>query len=367
MRARLVADLELDGAVVAIEQLDGRCFVALRDRVYVLDGTGLEPVLEGVEVLQMRDGRVLTPAHIVTLDGARLELPSFDGASASRFAPLPDGAIVAVDRRGRVDAAALFRLDASGHVIWRASAAPPATIAGYVSEARREDNFAIKPARPWKPQQWNIVYGDVHVSGDRVLAVYAEMPRSGIGIGYGIDLATGAVVYRTAPGPHGEIAPAPAAGSFLVGLQGYGAFETRLVDRDGVVRTTWPSHGIALPGHPIRIIELENVLPSKSHMATLLDDGGVRRGAHLTGYYTSPAIVAADGSAVFWRDGALMRATPDGERVERLLPTSVPGDPYARTLAGSVPGRVVLNVAGHHEANGARVFHNRLLVVDVAA
>jgi len=352
--------------VLAIEKLGGRFIVAQRDRVTAIRDESLEPVIGGVEVLQMRGAHILTPEHVVGLEqGTRLRLPLFDGALASRFTPLPDGVIVAVEQRGRADAAAVFRLDSNGNVIWRASTAPPATISGYGSEARRDDNFELKPARPWKPNQWNIAYGDVHISGDRLLAVYAEMPSSGIGIGYGIDLARGRVIYKTVPAPYGNISCAREPGSFLVGLQGYGAFETRLVDRTGSVRTTWPSHGIALPTDPVRVIEIENVTPSKSHIATLLDDGRVQRGVHLPGYYTSPAIVASDGRAVFWRDGSLMFATPDGDRVERLLSTPLPGDPYSTSLAGTVPGRVALSVATNHDAKGSLAFQCRLLIIDL--
>jgi hypothetical protein len=365
VRARLVADLELKTGVVDVLWVRDVFYVAVRDGVHVLKGQSLEPLVEHVNVLGLRSGQILTPDRIISVDGGEVMLPSFDGATVATFAPVSEGAIVAVEQRNRVDAAAVYRIDPHGTVVWRTSTAPPPTISGYVSEMRREDNFAIKPARAWKPEQWNIAYCDLHVWGDRLFALYAEMPRSGIGIGYGIDVHSGSLVYTTPPAPYAEISGALDVGSFLVGIQGYGAFETRLVDRNGVVRTIWPSHGLAVIGSPTRVVELENVLPSRSHVATLLDDGTVSRGAHLPGYSTSPVLVGDDGSLVFWRENALMRVTPDNERLERILPIPLPGYPYSRAFSGSVPGRVVLHVSTNHDANGELVPSHRLLIIDV--
>jgi hypothetical protein len=77
------------------------------------------------------------------------------------------------------------------------------------------------------------------------------------------------------------------------------------------------------------------------------------------------ATIRASDGAVFWRDGFLLFATPDGERVERLLATPLPGYPYSTSLAGAVPGRIALNVATNHDAKGSLVFQYRLLIIDV--
>src|SRR5262249_31389811 len=120
-------------------------------------------------------------------------------------------------------------------------------------------------------------------------------------------------------------------------------FETRLVDRDGSVRRTWPSYGIRLPGEPTRIVEENPGRPS--HVTTLYDDGRVHRGAHLPGFGTLPTVVTGDGGAVFWRDHALLHLTADGERVERRCATSPHGRPHAHALAGRVPGLVLLSAS----------------------
>jgi hypothetical protein len=56
----------------------------------------------------------------------------------------------------------------------------------------------------------------------------------------------------------------------------------------------------------IRGPESENTLPSRSRFRVFNPDGSMRDGSPLTGYYTSYPALDADGTAVFWRDGALL-------------------------------------------------------------
>lgn len=208
--------------------------------------------------------------------------------------------------------------------------------------------------------------GALHVSGDRVLAIFAEMPRSGIGIGYGLDLPTGHIVYTTAPAPHGEVAAAP-RGGFFIGRQGYGVFKTKLVDRDGDVVLEWPSAGHAIVGDTVRIVELESVGPSRSHVATLLSEGGVARGVRLPSYYTSSVLVAGDGGLVFWRDGAVVHVSADSSRLVRLFETPRDDRAYVRVLVGEVPGRVAFLWGTNREVDGELVREQRLLVLEITA
>ena len=336
-----VIEVEFASHVIAIEAEGDEFFVITSDGASVLRGGRLERVLDA-HVHATSHGCLLTPSQIVLLDGTRIDLPPLDGARPSAILRTTDAFFIGVEDDERVDAAAVYRLDHRGEVVWRASTAPPATIGGHVSQMRRETGFQIEPMPPWRPQQWNMYVGELCVSGDRLVAQFAESPRSGIGICYGIDVATGGVVYTTPPGPYQELAAAHEPGAFLVGVQGYGAFETRLVDREGHAGTTWASHGIALLGEPLRLIELENTLPSRSHVAILLPDGRVEHGARLPGYYTSRVIVASDGRAVFWRDDALVIVSRDGTRLERVFATPKRGRPCVRHLAGTVPGRVCM-------------------------
>jgi hypothetical protein len=98
-------------------------------------------------------------------------------------------------------------------------------------------------------------------------------------------------------------------GAFLVGYQGYGAFETLRYEHDGRTRTRWATHGrYVVTSSDVRVIEMENVHPSKMHLARLIPGGEVIRGAWLDGYYTSLPCVRADGTVLFFRDGALQAA-----------------------------------------------------------
>jgi hypothetical protein len=127
-------------------------------------------------------------------------------------------------------------------------------------------------------------------------------------MGYVLSLVDGALRFATQQGPISETA-ALGRGAFLVGYQGYGAFETLLYERDGDMQTRWASHGHYLVSETdVRVIEMENVLPSKMHLARLLPGGVVVRGARLDGYYTAKPSLRADNTALFFRNGALLAA-----------------------------------------------------------
>jgi hypothetical protein len=350
VHARLTAELDLgESPAFHVEPTDDGIVVATRDAVYTVDGESLVPRIEAIEVVDLHGTHVLTPDRIVEVGGRSIPLPPAAAGRARAFAPVPDGAVVAVSDIQDRAAAAVIRLDRDGHVMWRTEVPAPAT---------------LSTARALVPQQWVIDRSELCRSGDRLLAVFVDMPRTGIGVGHGIDLETGRIVYRTPAAPHSTLAPA-APGSFLIGFQGYGAFATWLVDRDGHVARTWRSHGRVVPGDPVRVIEMENVSPSRCHVATLLPDGTVRHGAPLPGYDTSPLVIAADRRAVFWRDDTLMYASADGERLHRLLETPRLGQPLALGLAGRAPGRVVLSWMTGVQNPDRYVRHSKLMWIDL--
>ena len=75
---------------------------------------------------------------------------------------------------------------------------------------------------------------------------------------------------------------------------------------DRALTASWASHGhYAIKDDDVRVVELENVLPSKMHLVRLLPGGSVQKGAWLDGYATSRPLVRADGTLVFFRDGSL--------------------------------------------------------------
>jgi len=354
-----------------IEHVDGRFFIATGQAVHVVDGDALAPVpmIEAAEVIDLRGSFVLTDRAIVEIGGATCPLPPLDGAQPATFLPLLDGAIVALHDERDPTKAAVWRLDRDGKSRWRTSMPVPSQL---LAEREQlwpggQDKDVVPLRRHRLPVQWTISRRGLCMSRDRLLAVFVSSP--GIGIGFGIDVETGSVLYATPPAPHGELAPAPATaagpGAFFVGLQGYGFFETSLVDRDGRAVTRWQSHGIVLPGDPVRVIEKENRLPSRCRVSTLHADGTVARGVHLPSYYTSPVVIAADGSAVFWRDHAVTRVSPDGKLLERLLETPNYDSMWSEGFAGHAPGRVVLSLSASTKDIHDLTWHYGLLIIDL--
>jgi hypothetical protein len=366
VKAQLVASIELGGRGASqVAKAEGRLLVATYDAVHEIVGDALVPMIASIDVIDLSRHLVVTPHHLVEIGGARHALPPLDGAVPAALEALPDGVIVAVcDPRNKA-AAAVLRLDRDGRLIWRTATPPPSPLVE--TRSRRLGDGVETARKPLEATQWTIFRGSLRVSGDRVLAVFDDAMRTGIGVAYGLDLATGALVYTVPAAPYNALAPGPLEGQFVLGVQGYGAFRSILVDRDGRALVEWDSHGIVFSRDPLRVLEMENISPSRCRIATLGRDGGVHHGAHLPGYYTSPVIVAPDGAAVFWRDNAVMWASPDGDRIERLLETPTWENAWSAGFAGRAPGRAALALSASGVVDGARSEHYRLYLIDLVA
>ena len=160
------------------------------------------------------------------------------------------------------------------------------------------------------PQNWICGYiqaGVLTVSGNKLLAVYSDMPRSGIAIGYVVSLIDGTLRYVTNAGPIHEVAAH--RGGFLIGYQGYGAFNTLFYDERGRVQGRWPSHGRYVTyGEDIRVIESGNANYAPARLARLRMEGSVERGDLADGLETSRPYVHDDGTLYFARDGCMVAA-----------------------------------------------------------
>lgn len=250
---------------------------------------------------------------------ARVNVPKHKRMRAAAFAFVDDDVVFALEHDGGpVRPPVLTRVSHEGNVRW-ATTLPIGTIAYEgVVQMRADENWRPRPLDPWTPTTWFAASKKLDISGDAVLASFSEMPRSGIGFGYVLSLGDGALRFITQKGPIHELAPLE-NGAFLVGYQGYGARETLRYTRDGTVATRWSRHGYYLVGpKDIRVIELENSLPSTMHITRLEADGSVTKGAWLDGYYTSVPHVQADGTAIFFRKGTLF-AVRDLAIDERLV------------------------------------------------
>ncbi|MBC6461977.1 hypothetical protein [Actinomadura sp. HBU206391] len=321
--------------------------------VYVLCGMGTEAALHAVDLAGrlcwsrslgavggpvrvapdggawLADRDAVVETTVSGTPGRRVRFSCAPDERIGTFVVLPDGFMVAWTSRPYRHVR-LERTDGSGTSRW-STRLPDARLSyDGVVEMSAANDWRAEPMPPWRPadltpERW----AGLLVSADRVLATYTDW-SSGIGMGYCLDLATGALVWVTPPHPTGERAIA-GQGGFLVGSQGYGAFSTRLYDRDGAVVIEWPSQGGLLVSSRgrIRVVESDNADTSTRRVRRLHRDGSMTDGPCLPGYYTSGPVLSGDGRAAFWRDGALQIVDPDlrvhtvcegeGEGVDRML------------------------------------------------
>jgi len=114
-----------------------------------------------------------------------------------------------------------------------------------IVEMSVESGWQPRPKKAWRPGDWQPSYHEpLLLSGDRLLASYFEM-SSGIGCSYCLNALDGRLLWTTPLRPSSSLAIAD-EGEFLVGVQGYGAFDTYRYGRDGTVQPHWPSHAYLL-------------------------------------------------------------------------------------------------------------------------
>ncbi len=242
-----------------------------------------------------------------------VEVPSESDEDLGAFLLVPGGFVAALHKpasrevRGRV-----VHLDAGGGVVW-STILPAGTVAyAGVVEMGVDSGWQIRPKKPWRPRDWQPVWrGDpLLLSGDHLLARFFEV-RSGLGRTFCLDWANGRILWATEPRPETSVALV-GPGRFLLGVQGYGAFDLYLYDRDGTVLQHWPRHAevIVTEGGEIRGVEMENCLPSRMHFSVFEPDGTIRQGPHLEGYYTTCPVVSKQGTTAFWREGELHAVDP---------------------------------------------------------
>jgi hypothetical protein len=279
---------------------------------------------------------------------AHIEARVPDGMRVSAFARVDDDLIFAFQppHHGPLRAPILERVGSGGDVRW-STPLPVGVVADHgVVQMSADEGWKPRPVDAWTPRTWLSTSRTLDVSGDAVLACFSDMPVSGIGFGYVLSLDDGALRFTTKQGPIHATASL-GGGAFLVGYQGYGAFETLRYERDGRTRTRWATHGhYVVASNDVRVIEMENVFPSKMHLARRTLGGEVIRGAWLDGYSTSLPCVHADGTVLFFRDGAL-QAARDLQIDDKLelcdsrdrIPSTqiVAGDQSAYFALGSAP------------------------------
>jgi hypothetical protein len=246
---------------------------------------------------------------------ASVDLPLEPGEQPGCFLLLPDGFLVsfyrpapAADLGGRV-----ARLDPAGRPRW--STRLPAGDVNYagVVQTGVDSRWEVRPKPAWRPEDWqpNFRLEPLLLAGDRLLASYFEF-RSGIGRSWCLDAATGRSLWATEPRPESSLA-ITGPGEFLVGSQGYGAFDLYLYGPGGTLRQHWDRHAevVVTERGELRGVEMENCTPSRMHFSVFRPDGTVRQGPHLSGYYTTHPVVSRGGVTAFWREGELQAVDAD--------------------------------------------------------
>lgn len=214
------------------------------------------------------------------------------GEALASFLLLPDGFVVSTCQ-WQLDISIeprVMRLDEKGQPRW-------------VTDIRVDsEDVDSEDSDPWTIY---FVGEPLIVAGDFVLAGYSSV-RSGIGRWYCLNLESGAIHWHTELIPV-HYAASMGLGRFLIGAQGYGAFETYLYDAVEGLKCEWTTHGywVVRDNGEVRLVEMENRLPSRMHVSILELRGRVRQGPHLDGYATTYPFITSDGQLVFCRNGEL--------------------------------------------------------------
>ena len=259
---------------------------------------------------------------------------------------LPDGMMVLwlPARRSHViprgSHARLARHNADGGTRWSIPLSLEQLSYPSVVTISRATGGKAQPSPPWTPLTLEAGQpGALLVSGSRIAATVA-CGSSGIAVTFFVETETGQLIGTTVPGPTHQKAIV-GSGEFLIGSQGYGAFSTAHYDTNGAVTRQWPTHTQML-------IDVAGVISGPESQNTSRPqwfvrfgaDGAVRHGPALSGYHTTYPALDGDGTAVFWRDGALRAVDADLEMRDLL------GAKRAGRAVASW-GRVLLLEDGH--------------------
>ncbi|MFB7939635.1 hypothetical protein ACWENA_35820 [Streptomyces sp. NPDC004779] len=191
-----------------------------------------------------------------------------------------------------------------------------------------------------------------HISGGRVLVTTDSLeytPWGFLGPAYLFDLADGRRIAEL----RGERGAARSGGRFLLGLEGYGIFETREYDRDGAETDRWASYGHYVVGSGVRVVEADRRIPTRGRVVRLLPGGAVSPGPRLNDSVPPKPVVLPDGTLLVL-DGGVIRAVGRDLGTTVLAELRTPAD--ARTVrALRREGDVLLAiVAEPHPADPVR-------------
>ncbi len=262
-----------------------------------------------------------------------LEFELADNQQIGSFVLMEDGFLVCVEGK-REPNSKVLRSDANGAIRWETKI--PAGKIAYegIIQMTAKKNWEPEQKPDWNPINWiTLDNNEIFVSNGTALVSYFEMPRSGIGVSYCLDVETGQIKWITPPKPYESIA-CIGNGLYLMAYQGYGAFETKLWSQKGEVIDKWESAGRAVlsPEGDISSIQMSND-SRRMHFVNLKGNGIVALGPVIDGYWMTYPAIDEWGNMVFWRNRELViidneqkvnifrKEEPDAEDIpsERIL------------------------------------------------
>jgi hypothetical protein len=269
-----------------------------------LSHTAVRPDAIGLEVDEHRVW-VLDRFGVTEYDAGtareRLPLPVPSDMRAGGCIRVDGGFVVALEHDERSQThPVVLRIADGGQTLWMTTL--PMEDLAFGRSRTGDSRFGL---RTWVCSYFTA--GILRVSEDALFVVFKDMPGSGMGQGYVLDLGTGAFRFATRLGPIQNVAPI-GAGEFLVGYQGYGQFETLHYGRTGLVRDTWASQGrYVVADRDCRVLETRND-SSMTHVVRLAPGGQVIGGAQLHDYASVPCVDRA-GRIIFFQAGMLCAVT----------------------------------------------------------
>ncbi len=115
-----------------------------------------------------------------------------------------------------------------------------------------------------------------------------------------VDLNEGTII-KELKGQHAASLP---DGSFIVGLEGYGYFDSWLYDSAVAIRQHWKSYGhYIIDDTDIRVIEQDRNNPTHAHVVRLTLNGSIIKGPKLASSHASEPIVLGNKDVVFVNSG----------------------------------------------------------------
>lgn len=222
------------------------------------------------------------------------------------FVLLKDGFLLTIQGTEKPKAK-VQRTTHDGEVIWESSISTKGISYKGLVQLSAKDNWKAKEMLPWNPKSWNcLTNNEIIVSGENILVNYFEFPGSGIGVSFCLNIETGIILWTTKPAPFESICGLN-DGTFLIGYQGYGAFDTNLYNKDGEIVERWKSVGTTIVNSKDEIfaIEMDNHSDSKLHFVELKSGNKVKKGGVIPGCSIIYPVLDDSGNVAFWRNNEL--------------------------------------------------------------